>query len=172
MKKKKLIYFTDTIGFGGAELSLKSYLLNVDLNKYEVRLAIPKKFKNENYINELKNKKIIVDRLNFSILDRYYKILWYSLKYLLNNRTGIYHFNMQHPESGKYTILLTLLFPKIKVFATVRYIQNNMNLTKKYKIIRHLNNKKFSKVIAISEDVKKLLIKLCKTPVNKIVVIH
>ncbi|MCK4799318.1 MAG: hypothetical protein KAT05_18235, partial [Spirochaetes bacterium] len=108
--RKKIIFFTDTIGIGGAEEYLRMLVLGLN-DEFNVRVAIPKNKGTEDFVNELKSKNIEVDYIKkYNILNNFF--------YFRKNKPDYIHFNLPFPTKCMTAILAGIIHSKSKLYVT------------------------------------------------------
>ena len=175
MKKKKIVYFTDSITYGGAEKYIKIFALHIDKTKFNINVVLPKRKATEDFVNELLDDEIQVDFVE-SRHANYKKNILNSLAYFLKTKPDIIHFNLPFYTNCKYAILASLIykffFHKTKLILTEHNVQMNKTATWKGKTFRKFYFDKFDRVIVVSNMSKNILIKMHHMPPKKIIVIY
>jgi glycosyltransferase involved in cell wall biosynthesis len=164
-RKKKIIFYSNTISIGGAEKYLEILALHLNSENFNVKFAIPKSKGTEDFVNELKSKGIQVDFIKrFNILN--------ILLYFRKNEPDYIHFNLPYPTECVIAILAGIIHAKSKIFLTEHLVLPKYKLRPFVKLIKKFIYAKIDKSITVSNTNKKVLIENFNLPENKIKVIY
>ncbi len=165
MEKIKIFYVITSLGLGGAEKLLLYYLKNLDKKKYSLYVCCFREKPNE-LIEEMSDYAKII---NLKVKNKFNPvIIFYILKLIREIKPDIIHTHLFQPRV--YTTIAHL-FSKYSILITQKHSIVNPkkhNIFILFEMISIWMNKK---VIAISQSVKKSLIKYEFIPKNKIFVL-
>lgn len=165
--KKNLIFFTETIGIGGAEVYLQVLALGLNKEQFDIRVAIPKNKGTEVFVNELRSKGIRVDYIRrYNIHNNYL--------YFKKNKPDLIHFNVPFPSFYCCTtaILAGLFYSKSKLYVTEHLVPLEYRPNPFFRSIINLIYRKLNSSITVSNKNKEALIKNFDLPESKIKVIY
>ena len=165
MTKIKILYITTSLGLGGAEKLLLSYLKNLDKNKYELYLCCLRE-KPDDLMPEMSNYAHVT---NLKIKNKFNPLaIFYIFKLIRKIKPKIIHTHLFQP----------------RVYTTIAHIFTNdaILITQKHSIVNPRKHHIFiilemicislnKKVIAISKSVKNSLNKYEFIPTKKIFVL-
>ena len=165
MKKIKILYVITSLGLGGAEKLLLSYLKNLDQNKYSLNVCSLRE-KPDELLKDISNFASVT---NLKINNRFNPNVILKLKKLIREiKPDVIH---THLFQARIYTTLAQLFHRDAIL--IAHKHNSVNFKKHNIFILlemfsiHLNKK----VIAISESVKQSLVKYELIPAKKIYVL-
>lgn len=154
----KILYYTDSTCFGGAEEYLFKILNGIDREKFNVSLICPHSEQLDTLIKELKEKKIEVIRFN-----KKRSISFVNLIYLLKlfRKAHVVHFNLPIPKKCMFEIICSLFAGVPIRIATIHLpvapdSKNHLKARIKKIILKNLLSF-LTVIIAVSETSKKQL---------------
>lgn len=163
--EKNIIFFSDTTGIGGAEEYLKMLALNLNNELFKVRIAIPKNRNTEDFVNELKSKRIKVDFISrYNIIN--------NLFYFRKNKPDYIHFNLPFPTKCMTAILAGIIYSRSRLYVTEHLVPPEYKPYSFIKLIKKVMYSKLDTSVTVSNKNKEVLIKNFNLPKNKIKVIY
>lgn len=165
--KKNLIFFTETITIGGAEVYLQILALGLNKEQFDIRVAIPKNKGTEEFVNELRSKGIKVDYIKkYNILSNYF--------YFKKNKPDCIHFNVPVPVITCCTtsILAGLIYSKSRLYVTEHMVHPKYKPNPVFRSIINFIYTKLDLSITVSNKNKEALVKNFNLPEDKIKVIY
>jgi glycosyltransferase involved in cell wall biosynthesis len=166
MDKVKLLYIITSLGFGGAENLLLSYVKRLDKKKYSI-LVCCLRDKPDDLLQEISNYAEVI---KLGIPNRFNPIIIIHLVKLIRRiKPQIIHTHLFQPRI--YTAFSSLFFHKVILIA---HKHNNVNLRKHniFIILEILSFLFYKRIIAISQSVKKSLMKYELVPERKISIVY
>lgn len=171
MKKKNIVFFTDAICVGGAEIYLVRLLKGLDKNKYEITLLFYDFDDQHFFEGELQSEHIEIIRIPKRNSLNALKLLYNYFK-----KSDYIHFNFLNPNRCKLPLLLSFLFPRKKLVGTLHL---SMPILSHYplkpqimRVLLSLLYKNISIMICVSEENKNFFCKYYWFDKNKCVVIY
>ena len=162
---KTIIFFTDTIGIGGAEEYLKILALGVNKEKFNIRIAIPENKGTEEFVNDLRSKGVRIDFINkYNLVSNYI--------YFLKNKPDYIHFNLPFPNKCISALLAGIIYSKSKLYLTEHLVPQDYVPNKILKEIKKYIYNKICLSIAVSAKNKESLIKNFDLPEDKIKIVY
>lgn len=168
--KKKIIYFTDSHDWGGAEKYLMDLVSTIDQDTYSPVVVLPKGGEAKEFGKDLEKKGIPVDNIDTSN-ERPLLSFLRSFFYFIKKRPDLIHFNLPWPPLCRYPILASLLLKK-KFVLTEHLVPNNYNLKPYERFFKRLIYFRIFRAIAVSFENKSNLVRIFQIPEKKIAVIH
>lgn len=165
MEKIKLLYVITSVGLGGAEKLLLSYVKNLNKNKYSLYVCCLREKPDDLFLDISKYSTVY----NLKINNRFNPIIIFALIKLIREiKPDIIH---THLFQARVYTAVAKLFYKHSVIITQKH--NNVNLIKHnvFILFELLSLLIYNKVIAISESVKNSLIRYEFVPSRKIFVL-
>lgn len=168
--KKRILYFTDAVESGGAEVFLKMLLEKADLKRYEVVLAIPKRRETASLVRTLRAGG--VDVRHFQKIGR--MPLWSlagSYRIFHKVRPDIVHFNLQWPPASLYPLCLAVRMG-YECFATEHLVPEYYRPGVLEQRCKRFAYRKIRKVFCVSEESKRLLMNKYRVEGRNIQVVY
>ena len=165
MSKKRILYVTTSLGFGGAEKLILYYLKELDKSKYEFFVCCLRE-KPEDLLQDYSNYAEVI---NLKIRNKFNpSTIFKLLKVFKKLKPDIIHTHLFQPRV--YTSIVRLFYNH-SVFITHKH--NNVNLRKHHIFIlmEMFANLSYKKIIAISKSVKDSLKRFEFIPDEKIYVL-
>lgn len=167
--KKKLIYFTDTVAYGGAEEYLKILAMGVK-SEFKTTVAMPKRDGTKELVEEIRDAGIDVDYIETSNT-KPRQSLWNSFLYFLKERPDIVHFILTWPPFCRYPLLAARIL-NLRCFLTEQLVPKNYQLRKYDIFYKRLAYSAVKKAIAVSYENRQNLVSIFGLPEDKITVVH
>ncbi len=163
--KKKLIYFTDTIGIGGAEEYLRILAIHTNIEQFNVRIAIPRNKNTEKFVLDLQSKKMNVDYISkYNLIE--------NLLYFFKTKPDYIHYNLPFPTKCMTAILAGIIYSRSKLYVTEHLVPPEYKPYLVIKLIKKFLYSKLDRAITVSNKNKDVLIKNFGLPESKIKVIY
>lgn len=165
ISSKDIIFFTDTIGIGGAEEYLKILASGLNKEKFNVRIAIPEHEATEEFVNDLRSIGVRIDFINkYNLVSNYF--------YFLKNKPDCIHFNLPFPNKCISALLAGIIYSKSNLYITEHLVPQDYIPNKIIKVIKKYIYDKICLSITVSAKNKESLIKNFDLPEDKIKIVY
>jgi len=170
LDKKKIVYFTDSRGWGGAEKYLMDLVTAIDRDKYDPEVIFPMESEIKSFGECFIERGVSVDWVNTS---NKYPFLSFirSFYCFINKRPDLIHFNLSWPSFCRYPILAAILFGKVIVL-TEHLVPHNYKVEPYEKFYKRFIYSRIFQAIAVCSENKSNLIHFFELPEEKITVIR
>jgi glycosyltransferase involved in cell wall biosynthesis len=163
----KIVFFSESIGTGGAEVYLHMLASGLSREQFDVRVAIPKNRVTEEFVTGLRLKGIKVDFI------KRYNILNYFF-YFRRNKPDYIHFNVPIPNIICCTtaILAGIIYSRSKLYVTEHMVPPGYKPHPIIQVLIRLLYAKLEMSITVSNKNKEALVNNFRLSKNKIKVIY
>jgi glycosyltransferase involved in cell wall biosynthesis len=170
INKKKILYFTDSHGWGGAENYLVDLVTAIDREKYDLEIIFPNGSETNIIVECFTKRGIPLDWVDTSNNTPFLSFIR-SCYCFIYKRPDLVHFNLSWPPFCRYPILAASLLGR-KIVLTEHLVPHNYILEPYEKFYKKLIYSRIFQAIAVSADNKLNLLKLFGVPEKKLTVIH
>ena len=168
--KKKIIYFTDSRGWGGAEKYLIDLVTAIDRDKYDPEVIFPMEVEKRSFEECFIERGVSVEWVNTS--NRYPFLSFIRSFYcFINKKPDLIHFNLSWPSFCRYPILAAILLGKVIVL-TEHLVPHNYKVEPYEKFYKRFIYSRIFQAIAVCSENKSNLIHFFEVPEEKVTVIR
>ena len=168
----KLMYFSESLGVGGAEKYVCQLIRGLEQERYRISFVCPDKGPLLSLLQDLELLETEVLRLEPVKGPSDLAGLWRQRKFFRQHRPDLVHFNMPNPYASQYSIVAARSAAIRRMVATFHVPPKQPTDTFKGRRLERLEFRLLKRVIAVSEGCKRQLLNNFPTRPDRVVTIH